>query len=607
MRIIKPEVKELVQEDLFKHIELCGRTCYKSEDRICEGSAEKFVNMLRNHAHGAMLEHGTVYLIIPEYNQRDLDGKKLEYKVQTLTKNKYTKIVLDDEGNYHITTNYRVIVENDLEDLMNKYNTEPSIFHCRRRTFRITCNRGVSHEFVRHRVFSFAHECLAGDTIIHPKGYTIAELYQRFNFPETPQDKTHNKTLRLKSCNDNNIIVYNKPLEILYKGKAPVYEVKTQLGYSIKTTLNHKFLSENGDFKKLSDLSVGDYVSVNGRPSLVEVSDSELLSLYETMDTNSIAQFLGCPATSVRRKLKELCVFEKRKNDSNKEKYLKNHIKETYKKGGSTRKRMYDAGELCVWNKGLTKDTDDRVKHISELMVQNHYKCVLYGKDNPNYKNGMYTYRNCLKNVKTCQLCGSDIELEVHHIDLNRENNDKSNLIKLFTKCHHIVHSTENGKLKFKGIKCIKDKIISIKFAGVEDVYDVCMEEPLNNYVANGFVVHNSQRYVNYTKDKFGKEIKVIKPLYFEEGSELYAVWRNACERDEEDYFKLIELGATPEKAREVLPNSCATELIMTGFEEDWQHFFDLRCAHDAHPQAQEVANMIRELFLGVFDEVFRN
>lgn len=264
MKIIKPEVKEIVQEDLFKQIELCGRTCYKSEDRICEGSAEKFVNMLRNHAHGAMLEHGTVYLAIPDFNERDSEGKRLEAKVIHLLRNKYTKYKIGESGTTYVTTNYRVIVENDFEDLMNKYQTEYTPNFYRRRTFRITCNRGVTHEFVRHRVFSFAME---------------------------------------------------------------------------------------------------------------------------------------------------------------------------------------------------------------------------------------------------------------------------------------------------------------------------------------------SQRYVNYFKDKFGKEIKVIKPLYFEEGSDLYAVWKASCERDEEDYFKLIELGATPEKAREVLPNSCAAELIMTGFEEDWQHFFNLRCASDAHPQAQEVANMIKEVF----------
>ena len=62
-------------------------------------------------------------------------------------------------------------------------------------------------------------------------------------------------------------------------------------------------------------------------------------------------------------------------------------------------------------------------------------------------------------------------------------------------------------------------------------------------------------------------------------------------------YLLLINIGAKPEEARGVLPNDVATELIMTGFEFNWEHFFDLRCAKDAHPQAQEIANMIKEQF----------
>lgn len=267
MKIILPNASELVQglgfKGMLQHIEYCGRTCYKSEDKITEESCNKFVSMLRERAHGAMLEHGTVYLTIPTYNNRDSEGKILEAKIIFLLRNKYTKYN-EAFNNYYITTNYRVIVENDWEDIMHKFQSECTKYHHKRRTFKVTCNRGVSHEFVRHRVFSFAQE---------------------------------------------------------------------------------------------------------------------------------------------------------------------------------------------------------------------------------------------------------------------------------------------------------------------------------------------SQRYVNYGKDKFGKEIKVIKPLYFEENSDIYNVWKDSCYESEASYFWLIEHKATPQEAREVLPNSTATELIMTGFESDWEHFFDLRCAKDAHPQAQEIANMIKEQF----------
>ena len=255
---------------MLKHIEVCGRTCYKSEDRITEDSCHKFVNMLKSKKHCAMLEHGTVYLTIPkedvmEWAIDDCSNELFEKYILFIRQLPYSKCNKDEKEFYCVTTNYRVIVENNLEDLVEKYQSDCTEHHYKRRTFKITCNRSTSHEFVRHRVFSFAQE---------------------------------------------------------------------------------------------------------------------------------------------------------------------------------------------------------------------------------------------------------------------------------------------------------------------------------------------SQRYVNYSKDKFGKEIKVIKPLFFNNENSLnYIHWKNSCEDSESRYFCLLNNEATPQEARDVLPNATATELIMTGFESDWEHFFDLRCARDAHPQAQEIANMIKEQF----------
>ena len=154
MKLIKPTV-EIIKQDkydlnhIFKFIELAGRTCYKSEDKITEDSAKEFVDRMIKSGHGAMLEHGTVYLIIPSANMSDM----VIYKYFL---NPYSKIFIDRINTY-ITTNYRVLVENDwLDDL--KYLSNPGLFHPRRTTVKFICDRGVSHEFVRHRVFSFAQE-----------------------------------------------------------------------------------------------------------------------------------------------------------------------------------------------------------------------------------------------------------------------------------------------------------------------------------------------------------------------------------------------------------------------------------------------------------------
>jgi thymidylate synthase (FAD) len=257
MIVIKPSVGEFIQKDLYEHIERCGRICYKSEHKIEEGSAKPFVQMLTKRGHGSVLEHGTVYLVVP------FGEEYTEHNFLQLLNNKYTKH-REFGNNYYITTNFRVIYENNFSNLMTKYWSEPTDEHYKRRTFKMVCNRSTSHEFVRHRVMSVSQE---------------------------------------------------------------------------------------------------------------------------------------------------------------------------------------------------------------------------------------------------------------------------------------------------------------------------------------------SQRYVNYGKEKFGKNIKFIKPLYFDETSKKYLLWKINCMDSEDIYMRLLSYGCSPQEAREVLPNSTATTLVMTGFESEWQDFFELRCSKAAHPQAEEVANMIRDLF----------
>ena len=163
MKLIKPKAELLIQpeglEGIYKQIEKCGRTCYRSEDKITEDSAKPFVDRMIKSNHLAMLEHGTVYLK-DEYIGGNGDGKLSSlYKYN---ENKYSKVYdflfpAFSRVSVTVTTNFRVLVENGwLNDL--QYVCEPTEFHEKRYTFRFTTDRGVSHELVRHRVFSFAQE-----------------------------------------------------------------------------------------------------------------------------------------------------------------------------------------------------------------------------------------------------------------------------------------------------------------------------------------------------------------------------------------------------------------------------------------------------------------
>lgn len=161
MRLIKPSYEIWQQpsglEGIYKQIEHVGRVCYKSENKITEDSAKPFVDRMIKSGHGAMLEHGTVYLDVPNsagnYNL-----------VPFFASNPYSKIVikpLNDRVHNYITTNFRVIVENFAEEYIPdvlQYICEPTIFHEKRICVRFICDRGILAEFTRHRTFSFSAE-----------------------------------------------------------------------------------------------------------------------------------------------------------------------------------------------------------------------------------------------------------------------------------------------------------------------------------------------------------------------------------------------------------------------------------------------------------------
>lgn len=157
MKLIKPSYEILEQspglEGIYEAIERAGRTCYKSERK--EGTTAKdFVDKMIASQHYAMLEHGTVYLKVP--NSEVDEGFQFGTNWSTLCRNPYTRYFSD--GNYYYyTTNYRVIIEHNLQGVL-KYLCEPTEYHEKRIAVRLTTSNGIMREFTRHRSHSFAVE-----------------------------------------------------------------------------------------------------------------------------------------------------------------------------------------------------------------------------------------------------------------------------------------------------------------------------------------------------------------------------------------------------------------------------------------------------------------
>lgn len=138
-------------------------------------------------------------------------------------------------------------------------------------------------------------------------------------------------------------------------------------------------------------------------------------------------------------------------------------------------------------------------------------------------------------------------------------------------------------------------------------ICDRAVQNEIVRHRLSSFCVESS-RYCNYSRGKFDGEITVVKPCFFDEGSSEYEVWVKAMENAERAYMDLIEMGAKPEEARDVLPLSLKTEVVMTANIREWRHFFKLRTSKAAHPQMRRVARMLLVQFKSsipvVFDDI---
>lgn len=188
---------------------------------------------------------------------------------------------------------------------------------------------------------------------------------------------------------------------------------------------------------------------------------------------------------------------------------------------------------------------------------------------------------------------------------------DSDRILSKLEKCGRVCYKSENlisEESKERFLRSIIDR-------GHESVLEhesITIKVITNRSVSHQLVRHRiasysqeSQRYCNYSKDKFNDEITVIKHPKFKEGTEEYDIWRVACEDSEYQYFKLLRLGASPEDAREVLTNSTKTEIIMTMNIRSWRNFFKTRLDVAAQLQIRELSKLILKEFKENIDVLF--
>ena len=191
---------------------------------------------------------------------------------------------------------------------------------------------------------------------------------------------------------------------------------------------------------------------------------------------------------------------------------------------------------------------------------------------------------------------------------------DGSEILKTIELAGRTCYKSENNITNDSAKKFVKMLIDRGHEAMIEH-YNITLKFICDRGVTHEIVRHRiasyaqeSTRYCNYSKEQFGNEITVIKPLLFQEETDKYLHWKLGCELAETAYFKLLNADATPQEARSVLPNSLKTEIVVTMNLREWRHFFKLRTAKAAHPSMREVAimafNMLKEQIPVVFDDI---
>lgn len=342
------------------------------------------------------------------------------------------------------------------------------------------CSRIFTHELVRHRAGTAF--CLSGSTEVWSgskcngqwdgikKKWTIEQIY---NWSNDVKRKSRVKLMTVR-CFDGAEFVTAKIKAVFRSGKKELFEITLANGKKIKASKDHRFLKNtvNGDvWVSLSELLVGDELATNGVK--IQVPPKEVLErmyLQENQTRDQIALSFGVSEPLVGRWLRSAGL---KKPD-----------------GG-----RFEKGQV-PFNKGMKgyftySHTDEAKQRQSESKR---------GEANPHWKDGLSVKRDNARDLRgpQCEECGSSENLHGHHKDRNHNNDDSDNIATLCGSCHAKRHYQEDGSPSVLVIRW--SEIVSIASVGTEMTYDLEIDHPSHNFVANGIVTHNSQNSGRYIR-----------------------------------------------------------------------------------------------------------
>lgn len=464
-------------------------------------------------------------------------------------------------------------------------------------TFAISgISRACTHQLVRHRLASY---CIDGNakTELTEKSRNVRRrnIKELYEMKGTPYGRSRLKLVKLNCMDeDEGKITQGKIIDVLYVGKKECFEIETESGYRIRATKDHLFYTVNGWMRLEDILNREIKVAVNG----IEVKRDWLMKEYliKNRTQRDIAKELGMSENWVKKMVKKFNLKKPRSQYPNRQ-------------GGYGKKGMFD------------KKT---IKSLSEQKK---------GKNNPNWKGGVSIRGQKLRKIYitpslrkrvyerdnyTCRFCGTrGGDLTLHHVipvwaDEGRIG-DMDNLLTLCERCHCKINGREleyTDQLidlddikqtrvyddysdryfeKYKRKYVFFQKIVKSEKIGFIDTYDIVMNDPHHNFIANGFVVHNSQQSQRYVKME-GDDWYVVPPSLKDDPT-----FKESLHQSMEIYTELMKK-VPKEDARFTLPNATKTNIIVTMNARELLHFFRLRTCKKAQWEIRRLANrMLKE------------
>jgi len=513
-----------------------------------------------------------------------------------------------------------------------------SVFEMGNICIELETTRDIARQILRHRSFSFQEFCLSGDTDIYfavpsklkvgsykpTYKMQIKELYRKWQKPSI-QDRL--KAMHIKVFDEeSNRLTTAHIKEVFKTGTKPVFEITLSDGKKIKTTKEHKFLTKEG-FDSLENI-VG--LSLKNGRALMSVNKPVVgingIPWYQDKETLLNAKresiFLGGGlewlAETTETNYNTLRKWLKVHNIS----YTKDEVVKTYE----------------PWNKNKTgyslrPRTVEERKRQSEIakargVNHNWYRGGNSHKREPLNETDARLFRE--KYNYTCQKCGEvGGVLDIHHkIPVSVDpslTHDQNNWELLCRTCHREHHREKDMPgWQQLGIKQKKENthvvkwvtIEKIEFVGEEETYDIEVDHQSHNYVANGIVVHNSQRYAEVTDYSVGEarlqDNKNRQNSIPTEDRELTRWWTeqqvSVWIKARQAYEYALANGIAKEVARKVLPEGLTmSRMYVNGTLRSWLHYIEVRCDVATQKEHREVAEqcrtIIKQLAPSLFDE----